>query len=77
MICGAPFTTAAPAKVQLIAPRVRAITTEPISSNGLRPTRSMNRIATNVVITLVTEVITVTTRLSVVLKPTACHSTLE
>ena len=39
--------------------------------------RSMNRIATNVVTTLVTEVMTVTIRLSVVLKPTACHRTLE
>ena len=74
---GAPFTTAAPAKTQLIEPRVRLMTTEPINSSGLRPMRSMNRIATNVVTTLVSEVITVTIRLSVVLKPTACQRTLE
>ena len=53
------------------------MTTEPISSSGLRPMRSMNRIATKVVTTLVSEVITVTIKLSVVLKPTACQRTLE
>ena len=74
---GEPLTTEAPAKTQLIEPRVRVMTTEPINSSGLRPMRSINRIATRVVTTLVTEVITVTIRLSVVLKPTACQRTLE
>ena len=74
---GAPFTMGAPAKAQLISPKLIVITTEPINSNGRRPKRSIVRIARNVVTTFVTEVMTVIIKLSVVLKPTDFHNELE
>ncbi|SKX06606.1 Uncharacterised protein [Mycobacteroides abscessus subsp. massiliense] len=56
---------------------VTAIPAEPMSSKGLRPTRSINAMATSVVAMFVMEVITVMVKDELSPNPTACHSTFE
>ena len=70
------FVGAVP-KTTVIVARVTNIPTEPISSSGLRPTRSINAIAMNVATMLTVELITPVSRASSSLKPTACHRVEE
>ncbi|SKU92217.1 Uncharacterised protein [Mycobacteroides abscessus subsp. abscessus] len=60
-----------------MVPRVAAIPAEPMSNNGLRPTRSISAMATSVVAILVIEVITVMVKDELSPNPTACQSTFE
>ena len=58
-------------------PSVIAIPTDPVSSSGRRPQRSISEIATSVVTTFTTLVITVMINELFSENPTDCHSTLE
>jgi hypothetical protein len=60
-----------------MVPSVTAIPTEPISNSGRRPKRSTEAIAIRVVRMLTTDVITVITKESSSLKPTASQRMFE
>src|SRR5450755_2094493 len=71
-----PFNVAVPNTTASV-PRVTAIPIEPIISSGLRPKRSIEAIATSVVMMFTSPVITVMISESLSVNPAACHSTLE
>lgn len=80
----APVKTGAPAASLVAKPKITAMVAsesvmpmEPITSNGLRPTRSMVEIATNVVRILITEEITLMMNALDALNPTAFHKVVE
>src|SRR3954466_6314471 len=68
---------AAVPKIAAITPSVTVIPAEPTSSNGFRPTLSINAIARSVVTMLTALVITVIASELLSLNPTACQRTLE
>src|ERR1700694_5802800 len=71
-----PFSVAVP-NTTVSAPRGTAMPIEPIISSGLRPKRSIEAIATRVVTTFTTPVITVMISESLSVNPAACHTHLE
>lgn len=70
-------TTGAVPKINAITASVTPIPADPISSNGRRPIRSTNAIATRVVAMFTTEVNTVILNESSSVKPTDSHRTFE